>query len=182
MSHKYNVIQEDYFLWLCEKVCMDGPDKGYVTLMKILYERDFSPETAVLIPNDDNRIEDGIRLRDEFIEDFGLNGYIRGACSVLEMMVALSYRIEDIFGFDDAPGYFWMLLENLGLDLFDDHYCRTCRNYRGEIDDILYRFMNREYCKDGKGSLFPMKNPSRNLAKTEIWYQMQNYMREMNNL
>lgn len=171
----YDLLEEDYFIWLCERVDADGPDKGYMNLMHELYEHEFSERTARLIGNDENRIEDGIELRNRFLQETGLKGYIGGFCSVLEVLVALAFRIQDMYGYEDAPFWFWEMIRNCGLNKFTDSDLsrpNDFRKLRNRIDDVI----TRNYDKDGFGSLFPGLNLSRNSAKMEIWEQMNRYV------
>ena len=92
-------------------------------------------------------------------------------CSVLEMMVALSIKCEDIMGddrFGDRTGqWFWGMIVNLGLgsmtdDRFDELYA----------EDVINIFLDRRYDPDGKGGLFRIKHCRQDLRNVEIWYQM----------
>jgi hypothetical protein len=73
--------------------------------------------------------------------------------------------------------WFWKILENAGLDLYDDgafygHHGNT------EVNEILNKIINREYRRDGKGGLFPLKRTNKDQRKVELWYQMNEYLVE----
>ena len=173
-------LSNGYFQWLCELVAADDEDRPYIYLLRELYETEFSDETAALIPNDDNRIEDGLALREDFSNETGIHNRIilTGPCSLLEMMIALAYRMEDAFGKYDYIHWFWEMIFNLELMDYDD----TNENWRKErvsfLDEAIETLLKRKYNRDGDGSLFPMNHAKRDMRKTEIWYQMSNYLVE----
>lgn len=175
-------LDKDYFRWLCEMIDADNESRSYIFLMRELFETEFSHETANLIPNDDNRIEDGLALREEYTKDTGVynNVILCGPCSLLEMMIGLALRIEDLFGRYDYISWFWEMIGNLELLEFDDsNPIWFSKTYHGElVDEIICRLLRRTYSRNGDGSLFPMNNTKRDMRETEIWYQMSNYLIE----
>lgn len=170
-------VKEDYFRWLASLVDTD-PTRDYLGLLMELHSIEFSPETAILIPNDDNRIEDGIALRHRFKEETGCKAcsYLNGPCTVLEMLVALAYRIEDVIG-NNYVYSFWEMIENLGLDKYDDDSISEIGN-ADDIDDKITELLNRTYAYNGVGGLFPLTDPPNDQRKVEIWYQMGTYLGE----
>lgn len=164
----------DYFDWLLEKVDFNhnGHD-CYEELLKYLNSIEFTSR----IPKDENRTIDGLNLRDDFMDERNINGYIEGPCSVLEMLVAFSIRIElDITGDpgeDDLSRWFWVMLKNLGLLKYDDDNFDL-----EEVENIVKIFLERKYFRDGRGGLFPLFHPKTNQRETELWYQMQRYLTE----
>ena len=175
-------LNNGYFRWLCELVDADYEGRSYIFLMRELFETEFSNETANLIPNDDNRIADGLELREEYLEETGNRNHIIlcGPCSLLEMMIALARRMENILEKYDYISWFWEMIGN--LELLDYHDSNPIWNPRTwdlrPIHEIIYRLLSRTYSKNGDGSLFPMNRTRRNMCKTEIWYQMNNYLIE----
>lgn len=169
-------MDQGYFEWLCEIVDADNPDLPFIGLMKHLYDTYFDTNTAALVPNDDNRIEDGKNLRHIYWEQTGefVDGTI---CTMLEMMIALSQRMCDTMGFEDFVPLFWEMIDNLGLMSMSDGLYYEPENI-DEVDEIVGIFLNRDYCYDGTGGLFPLKDPPDDQRKTEIWYQMSSYLME----
>ena len=181
-----NKLKNEYFKWLCNLVNFDS---RYTILAKAMHRKSFYS----LIDNDDNRGEDGKKIRDIFIKDKSydleyseeqLEQVLGGPCSVFEMLVALSFRMEDVLYDCEAPiksnGYFWELLHNLELDTFTDDKYDESEVYI--VDNILDSFLQREYRRSGKGGLFPLKNFKRDQRKVEIWYQMMEYLTENYNI
>lgn len=178
MSSKYEGISGAYFKWMCGLVSGSRFSKAssFDRLLRALHDTDFT----YIISRDSDRVRDGLNLRYLFAyEHYDIDdaeSYIQGPCSVLEMMVALSLRCErnimDNPAYGDRTGqWFWGMVVSLGLgsmmdDRFDEKY----------VDDVLTRFLNREYEPNGKGGLFTIKNCKRDLREVEIWYQLNWYL------
>lgn len=169
-------LDESYFKWLYRQVADENasdPSLTYWKLLKLLFTKEF----VWLIPNDDNRLEDGKELRREFIQETGERpdrDWVELGCSVLELMVGLSRRLA--FEAEGEPHYwFWHLMENVGLHQYSD----SRRLYKHHIDDILERLIWRTYQADGQGGFFPLGRPNEDQRNVELWYQLSNYVNEM---
>ena len=178
-----NDISKDYFKWLCKLIDHGGKVKVYKKTLALLYEQDF----IFVIPKDGNRSEDGIELRYRYGRENNVDSYTiedlldNRPCSVFEMMVALAVRMEDHIMYDPDKGdrqskWFWVMFYNLGLkpmtnSKFDEHYA--------DIIEIIDRLNYREYEPDGTGGLFVTHDPTKNMLEEEIWYQMQQYLNEL---
>ena len=166
-------VEEMYFDWLYAKVMLsDQPALSYFRLIQTLYATEF----IWLIVGDDNRAEDGLELRKEFIlaagrEDIRLTDFSSG-CSILEMMIAFTKRAE--FQTDIRPSrWFWEFLSNLELsDHYDDNFDHE------KVADVLYNFVWRTYGYSGKGGMFPLENAEADQREVEIWYQFCAYLIE----
>ena len=170
-------INDDYFEWLCEVVDSKRFSK-HVSYRKLLMHL-HNIEFTWFIPYDDNRADDGIMLRRKYAlahHDEELSDYISGPCSVLEMMAALAIRCEESIMDDTLFGnrtgqWFWGMIRHLGLSHMNDS------NFDAEfVDDVIARFLNREYEPDGKGGLFTIKNCDHDLRTVEIWRQLSWYL------
>lgn len=150
-------------------------------MTKQLYVKEF----VWFVPNDDNRIADGMALRDEFLREQGIDDVDRNwydiGCSMLEMLIALSRQasFEDLN--ERTPGeWFGIFLQNMGLDRYND------RDYSDslaqDVDEKLDLVIYRNYNKDGTGGIFPLKNPRDDQRKIELWYQMSAYLLENTSL
>lgn len=167
-----------YLEWLYNLV--GGPEKGnYLYLFRRLQAREF----FWMVPNDDNRAEDGKSLRGRFASETGITDVdiLFGPCSILEMMVGLAVRWETNIMHDEDLGdrtavWFWEMIKNLKLDKYTDE-AFTVDSFT-EVDKILTRFVNRRYRKSGKGGLFPLKHPKKDQTKVEIWEQITEYFKE----
>lgn len=167
-----------YFNYLAKQVRIKGV-KNYQLLLERLWDKEFYG----IIPNDQNREKDGIFLRQEFMEDDEI--YDFGPCRVLEMLIALSKRMEfELFGSDynkSACDLFWEMLENLGLKRFDNVSVLIDAS-RLDLDHILTDWLDRKYAHNGEGSTFPLskwrKRKHPNLDEVEVWYQMMLYLAE----
>ena len=98
-----------------------------------------------------------------------------GPCTMLEMMVALAIKCEEIM--DDASigdrtgQWFWGMIHSLGLSSMSDRVFD--RDY---VDDVIARFLDRDYEPDGRGGLFTVRHCSHDLRTVEIWYQLSWYL------
>lgn len=173
-----NIINE-YFQWLCDIINVNTFDRSYWLLAKTLYKKEF----IWTVPNDDNRDKDGKKLRDRFADEMNYESYdvIEGPCMMLEMLIALAERIEDMMidttSNNRTDRWFWEILDNCGLTTYTDE------NYADSqgilmIDYILNNVLERNYKRNGKGGLFPLKNAKKDQRKVEIWYQMCGYLLE----
>jgi hypothetical protein len=139
-------------------------------------------EFVWFIANDDNRLQDGLDLRLEFLYEMGLDVPSEALrllhVSVLEVLVAMAKRIDfqNSMGVDHAA---WMLMQHLGLDKYRG---RLTPRDRREVDDILERLIWRHYEPDGEGSFFPLAWPERDMRRCEIWYQMMAWLNEQTEL
>jgi hypothetical protein len=126
---------------------------------------------------DANRYEDGIDLRYRFGYSENIDGTLIAdylddrPCSVLEMLIALAIRLEEHIMNDPAIGdrtgqWFWNMVANLGLGGMDD-----AKFDRGYVENIIQRFLNRDYERNGKGGLFTVEHCKEDLRNVEIWYQ-----------
>lgn len=171
-------IQTDYFQWLCGLVNLDH---GYWILARRLYDKEFYWS----VPNDDNRAADGEKLREIFADETLYSDYtsLEKPCSILEMMIGLAIRIEDILCDPDDDDcikmreIFWEMLINLDLDIYNDmDYAKLGGEYK--VEKILIALLERTYEKSGRGGLFPLKSSRNDQRKVEIWYQMSSYLLE----
>ena len=143
--------------------------------MRQLYVKEF----VWLIPNDDNRAEDGKELRYEFINEQGIDevdqAWLDLGCSVLEMMIALARRAA-FESDDEVVEWFWRFIFNLGLNNHTD-IAYTSATER-EVDNVLDTVIFRTYDADGLGGLFPLTHPRQDQRKVELWYQLAAYLSE----
>lgn len=176
-----NDIRFDYYEWLKGLVCAERfpITNSYEKLLSTLYSTEF----YFLLSRDGNRADDGINMRYRFAL---FNGYeenadeimdiLAGPCSVLEMMIALAIRCEETIMDDPDIGdrtgtWFWGMVVNLGLgDMYDALYDGYL------VDEVLERFLERDYAPDGKGGLFRVRNCNRDLRNVEIWIQLLWYL------
>lgn len=167
-------LDELYLHWLYSQVAsvrFKNPARTYWSLARHMYMKQF----VWLVPNDDNRVEDGRDLRYEFFRENDIapdEDWIGLDCSVLEMLIALSRRLA-FEGGGKARDWFWTMLENLDLSRCSDV------NYNlGDVEDILDVMIWRTYEPDGRGGLFPLNDPAEDQRDVEIRYQQASYILE----
>ena len=168
-------LDEAYLTYLYDLVEPSVKGRTFWSLLKKMYTTEF----IWFIPNDDNRIEDGLELRYEFIQQMLVEAdpeWLTLGCSVLEMMIGLSRRLS--FETEKDPReWFWALVKNLDLHYFTDSYCRN-KAHEERIPEVLDSVIWRTYDPDGRGGLFPLQSPDCDQREVEIWYQMNSYILE----
>jgi hypothetical protein len=96
---------------------------------------------------------------------------------MLEMLIALARRFAFIL--DAEPiDCFWTLIYNTGLRNCSDSDFEFDDDAANEIDEIISRVIFRQYSWDGRGGLFPLKEPLEDQRKVEVWYQMNAFILE----
>ena len=172
-------LERNYYEWLCHQICttLECTRKAceYSKLLYFLYSTPFD----YTIEMDFYRAQSGINLRYDFgkekhVSAEDISGYLTDkSCSVLEMIIALCKRIDYILMDSDKGDttgtWFWTIIGNLMLDKYPDHDFKP--------DDVIVRnLLNRDYTKDGVGSMFPMPGCRHNLREVDIWYQAMWYV------
>ena len=163
----------EFFTWLTDYVYGEGP-RGYWKVLRALFSIPFE----VAMPRDENRVGDAYSLRQNFASLSGLHARDGLQPTVLEVMIAFAQRLEydnlhDPDLGDRAPEWFWCMVGAMGLDGFSDNYYNEDRVY-----EIIQDFVDRRYCKNGRGSLFVIKDPTFDCRRQELWYQAQKWMIE----
>lgn len=172
MSRGTHPLTRKYHDWLCDQIRLPATGPGYSGVLLELYQYEF----VWVVGNDENRIADALELRHEFVsvvQGTG-RGVLNFPCSVLEVLVALSRRLEFNTG-DPAQVWAWRLFVNLGLDKFPD---RLSQEAKVGVRDICEALVWREYDRKGRGSFFPMQKSRKDQRKREIWQQMNDYLIE----
>lgn len=167
-------LAQDYFRWLTNTVI--SSDLEALPVLYILHSRDYYP----MLIMDNSRASDGVRLRDEYIQErngdyaltLGANPWNDIQCSFLEMMIALAKRMTIEFYSDDdgTPWYittkiFDNMLLSMGIygDITEE-----------EINEKVNTFMQRSYEPTGAGSLFDLTGCTKDIdwRVPPIWNQM----------
>lgn len=184
MSSQAISLRDRYFDFLYSKIA--GREK-LKKVARYLFDR---WEFYWTVPNDDNRQADGYDLRYEFLaylDDAGTH-YTRVAMdhlleepvSVFEVIVALTNRIDfQLYDYMSEPRnsqWFLEVLSNLGIsDFVDSNWDEYAEQ---SVDRVMQVLLDRTYDENGNGSLFPLENPTQDMTRVEIWYQMMAYLLE----
>lgn len=167
-----NQLDVRYYDWLVSQIHIpNGKDYGD------LFTRMHNLEFVWTVPNDDNRVQDGLDLRIVFGYEANINPKqlaLEGV-TFLEVMIALSRRLEFTAG-GKAQQWAWRLLKNLHLTKMSEPLTKEKSE---QIDDILDAVIWRTYEPNGRGGFFPLNYPEEDQRKIEIWYQMNKYVIEM---
>lgn len=172
-------LEEVYFNWLYTKI-QRGPGRTPSTSYRSLIFALQSTEYQWLVLGDDNRAADGIDLRSEFLNELGIDnvepGWLDLECSVLEMLIALARNCAFQTALDEKE-WFWIFLENLELsEISDGSYSSQAHH----IYPTLQAFVGREYDRNGRGGIFPLRHTDNDQRRTELWYQFSEYLVENN--
>jgi hypothetical protein len=97
---------------------------------------------------------------------------------MLELLIILSRAAA--FEMDDsASAWFWHFIQVLDLEHFND---REYDNHPDHVQDAVARTLERviwrTYKPDGRGGLFPLRNPNEDQRDVELWYQLNAYLLE----
>jgi hypothetical protein len=164
---------DQYLTWLYSQVAEVRPRKSSRTYWYLLRQL-YSTEFAWLIPNDDNRAEDGQALRSEWAsqQDTTVDGeWLSLGCSFLEMLIGVSRRLEFEAG-GEASSWFWHLIENMGLLGFNDRSKFSPEHVEDRTSAVIWR----TYDYSGNGGLFPLRDATQDQRRVEIWYQLSEYL------
>lgn len=169
-------LRDEYFEWMYHTVCNGrfAKENSYRDLLSYLH----SVVYTWLIPDDKNRAEDGeegLRWRFAYENHVNVRHELDGPCSVLEMILALAYKCEEIMD-DAAVGdrtvqWFWRMIANLGLNGMTDRHFDIIK-----AECIVNQFLNRDYEPDGHGGLFVIRNCKYDLCDVGTWTQMLWYL------
>lgn len=155
---------------MCDKVCTRRQKREYSKLLEYLHSVPFEYSH----PLDENRESDGIDLRYRFgyetNEDQAKVAYYlddKDGCSVLEMMVAMSIRMDDTVDFENKPGrWFWDMIHSMKLISQTNTYFKESY-VQGRLDKISVREYDPEY---GYGGFFTINdNRGQDLREVELW-------------
>ena len=173
-------LSNQYFDWMYQLVCDNRYSKktSYRNLLSYLHDRQFN----YIIGMDGNRAADGVDLRYRFAYEHRYSNSMIATylddrpCSILEMMIALSIRCEEHIMEDSDIGdrtgqWFWNMIVSLGLGSMTDS-----RFNRFRVDEVIDRFLNRDYKRNGEGGLFTIEHCAKDMRTVEIWYQMCMYL------
>lgn len=167
-------IEDVYFNWLYSKVAsvdVPTPSLTYLTLLRDLHATEF----VWIVTGDDNRAQDGLDVRKQFLEQARLNydpAWMSIGCSVLEMLIAFSKKADFQVDFGERE-WFWIFLSNLNLSDLND---AAQDNITEIVIEVMDQFLWRTYRRNGDGGMFPLKRTSNDQRKVELWYQFCEYL------
>ena len=84
----------------------------------------------------------------------------------IEVLIGLAEDLAEKTENDSLSGWFWIMINNLGLDTYDDDHWDF-----NEIVSIVNKWMYVEYDEDGWGCPFFMPDYHGDVRKLTIWDQ-----------
>lgn len=160
-----------YIYWLRKRAGIDE----YVDLSMSIAAIPF--RSGIMM--DRNRVMDGEQLRTIYSDFTGrrINSDIRG-CSVLEFLVALADRVNDVLATIPVNEAFRMFMDNMDISRCTDDWFLRQRDPECYIQDRCDVMMDRIYEPDGSnGGLFIVHGP-KDIRPSEWWWQMQYWLNE----
>lgn len=167
------MLSHRYFEWLTNEVSIN---RNRLRILNLLYETEYIPEYDM----DTDRLSDGISLRESYCEETDvdireLEDELQRGCTVLEMLIALCARIEEITLDSDLylriGRWFWRCVDTLGLTEEAEYYATD-----EELEDILERFHRHEYEPDGTGGVFKVSGGI-DMRELSLWEQAQEFLK-----
>lgn len=184
MTRKEEIMWNDYGKWIIEYLDVKLVDVCPINdvydgkMYEILHNMDYY--WTENIPLDENRVGDGLYLRDIFLDqtyktEKAIPYIFRDKnCSVLEMLAGFAIRIDNEYlGSPSNPNadlIFDDMLDNLGIHWRDEN--------EGFIQMAIQCWLDRKFAPNGHGSIFPLRNPTCDQRKIEMWSQMLAYISE----
>ena len=177
----YEDLDERYLSWLYSQVASVRTRARARTHWKLFRQLQNTIFVAI-VSNDENRIADARDLRyeslDQAEDEQGDRDWMRSPCTMLELLIILSRAAA--FEMDDsASAWFWHFIQVLDLEHFND---REYDNHPDHVQDAVARTLERviwrTYKPDGRGGLFPLRNPNEDQRDVELWYQLNAYLLE----
>lgn len=173
-----------YFDFLYSKICRNrygsvADERICRALCRLPLDVDIFNEN----PYDSTRLDDIWECRNIYIAENGdWDEDAKGYLSVFEFLVTFCEKIEIVvmansnYG-DRTATWFWMILDN--LDITYDTACKM----DGTIDldyisAVIYRWLNKNFCKNGDGSPFPLKKSTDDCRKLSFWEHALRYFTE----
>lgn len=179
-------IKKEYFEWLFRSVykhdsCDIDDMYSFSKLALELYDIPFEVEYAM----DENRVSDGVQLRYSFGLEKGYDDRTITCClddipcSVFEVMVALAQRCESQIMADSEYGdrttqWYNEMVVSLGLGSM-----YNARFDARRVHIAITKMMHHDFEPNGKGGLFTVRHPDRDMRNLELWAQMCDHLNEL---
>jgi hypothetical protein len=179
-------LVETYFAWLAHDAFSDESERDeYSGVLRVLHDIPF----YWTIWSDENRAGDAMSFRQsdflsfqhglDHLDQEWLSNWASASPSVLEVLLAIARRWTFYFE-GEVPYYFGHLFLNLRLDRFPGRILPT--QMHENIRLMMDNWMSRQFCEDGRGSPFPIKDLIArgvfDMRQLDIWSQMNAYSAE----
>lgn len=173
-----------YLDWLIGQLGLNWGEKSqqFCSMAEFLFYIPFRWKS--IAPGDENRAIDGVELREEY---FGKreSDAEPAECTVLEAIAGICRRMIFMSGgmldgsMDTERDWFDEIISNLGIFHFNDaRWDENPTEAEAFVSQAVDKWLDRDYDPDGFGGAFPLRKPSRDQTKVELWYQMNAYLSE----
>lgn len=160
---------ESYFMELYRIAF--GDDYEWFDVMQVLNAIEFRWDPS--IKYDENRAEDGLQLRRDYLFTNGHAGDTQGIDDIppsfFEVYVGLGKKMAHLLDRDLQTTMIYLL----SIGPFESYF-----SYE-EVVSVADCVMDRNYEYDGEGGLFPLRNPPRDQRLVELLYQLNLYVLDL---
>lgn len=163
-------LHERYLEYLGSQVIANKALEDHRDLFEIMHSIEF----VWIVPNDDNRLHDGLDVRVQWMEERDASG-LQGPVSFLEMLVGFARRANFLRDELTSQEWGWHLITNMGLHQMWDPLSQRKRR---KCVDIIEGVIWRTYRRDGTGGMFPLRHPEYDQRRLELWHQLNAYVME----
>lgn len=184
-------MRHEYFEWLVSKVTSPAvPDDAQARIvLQVLKDIRIK---GLPMADDAPRLEDGKQLRTSFMDDTGMAAHSykdalepeSGFCTVLELLVALSMRMDDIMRdpldpCSSVPSWFWGMVSTMVGQSF-----YPCSYWTFSVDastpvvvaESTMKFLGRQYDPTGHNGNIFIDMSGVDLRAIDIWAQACHFM------
>lgn len=196
-------IQNLYFEYLYCLCGLDIYDKDYELSKRKFAKKLYDVEFVQHEDSDENYSVNGMALRYTFMMSFRdayfseldfeeFKGECEKAfknknCSMLEVMVSLADKMEDIMSDPVYPDrkYQWFnkMIVSLGLSGYTEKYLKDHPDWEKTVEDACKRLFERKYESNGKGGLFYIISPDPadvpDMRTMTLWQQACAYLNKV---
>lgn len=160
-----------YTRWVLKWIWFNDPE--YDDLMSVLDDIEYK----VVIPMDENRLEEGRYLRTYCTKSYSRKE--SDPVSVLEVLAAFAYRMthEWLDGYEDrTEDFFFELVSNLGLKRYKNKvFEKNPERAEEAVREVVRIWLDREFSEDGVGGIMPVYKSKRDQRDLQMWDQFMDY-------
>lgn len=173
-------IYEEYFNWLVDSLNLNAGYKiQHYSLFKALHNISYEYFNVM----DENRYQDGIDLRYRFGSDTNIPYYDITECidicecSVLEMLVALILKIDNMITYDPKDSLKAELFVDIAKSLGINEQINA--NFNQEyVNQCIFNWLHGQYEVNGQGGIITVQYPRQDMRTVDHWTQVMWYVNE----
>lgn len=184
-------MRHEYFEWLVSKVTSPAVPADTQARIVLQVLRDIRIK-GLPMADDEPRLEDGKQLRTNFMDDTGMAVHSykdalepgSGFCTVLELLVALSMRMDDIMRdpldpCSSVPSWFWGMVSTMvGQPFYPCSYWAlpASTSTAAFVAESSMKFLGRQYDPTGHNGNIFIDMSGVDLRAIDMWAQACHFM------